>query len=343
MIEIKVLSIFFMTFFVFAIVSINAQQKYEPVNPEATPEARKLLDYLYSISGNKIISGHQNFFPASEEFPEYVKSLTGKTPQIWGVDFFHYYSEGVADSMIKAAYNKYQQGYIITLMWHVGRPQDDPPFGWKESVQAEMTEEEWSEMTTPGTDLYKRLIARMDTIAGYLQELKNLGVPVLWRPFHEMNGIWFWWGDKKGKDGFAKLWKIMFERYVNYHKLNNLLWVWNTNTPRDLVNDEAYAYDLYFPGLNYVDVLAADVYHNDYKQSHHDQLDSLAQGKIIALGEVGEVPDPEILENQPKWTWFMIWGQWVKTHNTPEKIKDLYSSPRVLSHEDFVKKDKLKN
>jgi mannan endo-1,4-beta-mannosidase len=126
--------------------------------------------------------------------------------------------------------------------------------------------------------------------------------------------------------------------------LDNLIWVWNANTPRDRENDEAYDYDLYFPGLEYVDVLAADVYHNDYKQSHHDDLLKLAKGKVIALGEVGEVPSPEILDNQPMWTWFMILVQWAETHNTRQQIKNLYDYPRTLSHDEvknnFIRTEK---
>jgi mannan endo-1,4-beta-mannosidase len=121
---------------------------------------------------------------------------------------------------------------------------------------------------------------------------------------------------------------MMYERFVNVHHLNNLIWVWDTNTPRRLFQDEAYAYDEFFPGLDCVDVLAADVYHNDFKQSHHDELLELGKGKPIALGEVGEVPTPTILKMQPFWTWFMIWGNFVDTHNTPVQVRRLYSDPR---------------
>jgi mannan endo-1,4-beta-mannosidase len=104
-----------------------------------------------------------------------------------------------------------------------------------------------------------------------------------------------------------------------------------------LIDDEAYAYEDYFPGLEYVDVLAADIYHSDYRQSHHDELAQLGQGKVITLGEVGEVPTPEILERQSLWTWFMVWGDFVDTHNTPQQIRDIYNYPKILTHEDFVK------
>lgn len=310
---------------------------FEPVNPNATPEARKLLASLYEISGSKIIAGHHNYSRRPDLWPDTVKRITGKEPQIWGCDFINYYMPGDAESVVREAYRKYREGYIVTLMWHAGRPQDDPPFGWKTSVQAKMTDSQWVELTTPGTPLNTRWKAQVDTIAYYLKELQVLGVPVLWRPYHELNGVWFWWGNRKGPGGSAKLYRMMYERFVYYHQLNNLIWVWNTNAPRNLINDEAYAYEDYFPGLDCIDVLATDIYHSDYKQSHHDQLVALAAGKLVALGEVGEVPTPQILEQQPMWTWFMIWGDFVVTHNSPDAIRALYASPRVLTHEDFKK------
>jgi mannobiose 2-epimerase len=315
---------------------ISNHTHFDPVNKNATPEAKKLLAYLYSINGEKIIAGHHNYVGKLDTYPNRVKELTGKLPEIWGCDFAGYFHQGYADTLVQTAYQKYKEGYIITLMWHAGRPQDDAPFGWKESVQAKMTEREWEELIIPGTALNARWISRVDTIATYLQELQKLGVPVLWRPYHELNGVWFWWGNRKGENGSARLYKMMFDRFVNYHKLNNLIWVWNTNAPRQLLNDEAYAYEDYFPGLEYVDILATDVYHSDYRQSHHDDLVNLGQGKLIALGEVGEVPTPEILTRQPRWTWFMIWGNFVDTHNTPQQMRALYNYPRVVSHEDFV-------
>jgi len=315
---------------------VYASRKYEPVNKDATPAARKLLDYLYSIRGRRIIGGHHNDASRPDTFITRVKQLTGRSPQVWGCDFINYYVKGNPERIVQEAWKKYKQGYIVTMMWHAGRPQDDPPFGWKESVQAKLTDKEWKDLLTPGTRLNARWTLQVDTVAMYLKELQELGVPVLWRPYHELNGVWFWWGNRKGPDGSARLWRMLYDRLVHHHKLNNLIWVWNTNAPRLLPNDEAWAYEDYFPGIEYVDVLAADVYHNDYKQSHHDQLVQLGEGKLIALGEVGEVPTPAILARQPMWSWFMIWGSFVNSHNTPEQIRDLYGSPRVVSHEDVT-------
>ncbi len=312
--------------------------RFDPVNKIATPEARQLLDRLYSIGGEHIVAGQHNSVDRPDIFLKRVKELTGKTPEIYGLDFINYYKEGYAEKVVQEAYRKFKEGYIITLMWHAGRPQDDPPFGWKESIQGKMTDEEWKDLITHGTPLHARWIAQVDTIAFYLKELQALGVPVLWRPYHEANGVWFWWGNRKGENGSARLYMMMFDRFVNYHKLDNLIWIWNANAPRQLLNDEAYAYEDFFPGSKYVDVLAADIYHRDYRQSHHDELVLLGRGKPIALGEVGEVPTPEILDRQPMWTWFMIWSNFVNTHNTPEQIQRLYNYPRIFIHENFSQK-----
>jgi mannan endo-1,4-beta-mannosidase len=312
------------------------ERRFAPVNPGASPEASKLLEYLYSIHGKKIIAGHHNWVVRPDTFPNRVYELTGKRPEIWGTDFIDYYKPGIAQAIVNEAYKKYKEGYIITLMWHAGRPMDNPPFGWKESIQGKLSDKEWEELTTPGTALNEKWTGQVDTVASYLKELQKLGVPILWRPYHELNGVWFWWGNRKGPNGSSKLWRMMFDRFVNHHKLDNLIWVWNTNAPRELINDEAYAYTDYFPGLDCVDVLATDVYHRDYEQSHHDELVSLGQGKLIALGEVGELPSQEILNSQPMWTWFMLWANFVNTNNSPGEVRSVYSYPGVLTHEDFA-------
>ena len=311
---------------------IFGQQSFNPINKNASPEAKQLLNLFYEIKGKRIISGQHNYSHHMDKWHAYVKGLTGKSPLIWGADFSRYYKEEIINSIVMEAIKRSKDGYIVTLMWHTGRPQDNPPFNWGNSTQGELTKEEWNNLTTSGTLLHKKWETRVDSIAFYLKKLKKANVPILWRPYHEMNGSWFWWGDKKGKEGYVKLWKMMYNRFVNHHKLDNLIWVWNANAPRNLKNDEAYDYKHYYPGINYVDVLAADVYHNDFKQSHHDDLLKLGKGKLIALGEVGEVPSPKILNKQPMWSWFMIWDKWVETHNTPKEIIEIYSYPKTKSH-----------
>jgi len=153
-----------------------------------------------------------------------------------------------------------------------------------------------------------------------------------------MNGVWFWWGDKKGPDGIIKLWKMMYDRYINYHHLNNLIWVWGANGLRDIPEDEAYHYGYYYPGADYVDILGADVYHFDYEQSDYNELLNVANGKIIALTENGELPRQEILKAQPQWSWFMVWTSWLWTDNTKDRVKEIYNLPQTLNHDEVKQK-----
>ena len=313
----------------------------QPVNPNASPEARYVLNYLYEISGKQTLSGNHNYNAQPDQYTRAVQQITGKTPVIWGSDFaFRTEKEQNTrnrPAMIAEAERQWNSGSIVTLMWHAVRPIDDDNeiALWAKTIQGELSDEEWNEFLTPGTALNKKWIAQIDEIAEYLKILRDKHIPVLWRPYHEMNGKWFWWGYKKGPDGFARLWKAMYDRYVNYHHLDNLIWVWNSNAPRDRENDTAFAYSDFFPGLEYVDVLAADVYHRDWKQSHHDDLKALAGGKPISLGECGQLPEPEILEKQPYWTWFMCWANWVSRPemNTEEAVRDLYRCKQVQTKE----------
>ncbi len=299
----------------------------EPVNPNATFEARELLSRLYEIQGEMIFSGQHNYPHQLTRSSDTVYSYTGKYPVVWGCDLRD--AQDFINDGIEEAIRQHDKGAIVTAMSHMDRPFDT--IGTRRSSWREMSDEQWADLITPGTELHYMLIDRIDNIAGMLKKLDDANVPVLWRPFHEMNGIWFWWGNRPGQGGFEELWKIMYYRYTDHHGLNNLIWVWNPNAPRDLEGDEAYAYELFYPGHRYVDVLAADVYHNDYRQSHHDDLLELADGKPIGLGEVGVLPTPEILEQQPMWTWFMCWANWIWTHNTPEQVRELYESPRVVT------------
>jgi mannan endo-1,4-beta-mannosidase len=309
----------------------------DPVNPGSSPEARKLLEFLYSISGNKTLSGQHNYPGFRSGYSKRAREITGHTPAIWGQDFGFTGGAGDKDAILHRAPNmeeairQHREGSIITLMWHAVRPMDDEPNGWKESVQNKLTDAQWAELTRVGSPLHRRWLQQLTVVAGYLSKLRDAHVPVLWRPYHEMNGDWFWWGFRPGPQGTAALYRQMFEVFTKQFGLNNLLWVWNANK----VNDEGNAgpYRDYFPGLDTVDILATDVYHSDYRDSHYTQLLELAQGKPVALGEIGAVPDPTIFIRQPRWAWFMIWSDFLDGTNSHGAIQALYNDHRVLSRE----------
>lgn len=314
---------------------ILSAQTFEPVNKNASPEAKKLLAYLYEIDDEHTLSGQHNDNHEMNRYTNKAQEIGGRYPAIWGTDFTWSGSQDPGHQIVQEAIEKHKAGVLVTLMWHAGRPMDTPPFRWSESIQGEITDEEWTALTTPGTALHAKWRDQIDQIAFHLKQLRDANVPVLWRPYHEMNGVWFWWGDKKGEHGYAKLWRLMFDRFVNFHKLNNLIWVWNANAPRDIPEDEAFAYKDYYPGHEYVDVLATDVYNFDYEQKDYEELLALAEGRVIALGEVGELPKLEILAAQPKWAWFMVRSSWLETHNTLERVMTIYNLRETLTLEEL--------
>jgi len=253
-------------------------------------------------------------------------------------------------------------------MWHAVPPDEDEPVTFKGSIQSKLTDDQWDELLTPGSPLNRRWQAQVDVIAGFLAQLRDARVPVLWRPYHEMNGDWFWWSppspstlvgstgsrvalsegvsrfkgrggaeestpptpsqDRVGSqtNGYAALWRMLFDRLVRHHGLDNLIWVWNANALRGSVRPYA---DLY-PGHDTVDILATDIYGADYRQAHYDDLAALAEGRPIAIGECGEVPTPDVVDSQPRWAWFMVWTSLLTHSNTPEAIRAIYNYPRAL-------------
>lgn len=357
----------FFYFVMFCMVLANsnkvAAKGFAPVNPKASPEVFQLLQFLYSLQGKYTLTGQHNFVSDLVRYDRIVHDMTGKYPVVWGSDF-SFMAQGdsvrnyqhcgpmnltvpfdscavngrsaneLRQGMIDEAKRKYAEGRIITLMWHCCFPTEcdecDGSSIWTLSNNLP-SQEKWSELTTDGTPLNTQWKNQMDGIAIYLKQLQDAKIPVLWRPYHEMNGVWFWWCNKSGENGFRKLWIMTYDYLTNHHKLNNLLWVWNTNAPRDIPGDEAGPYKDFFPGADYVDVLAADVYRQDYKQSHHDDLLKIGGGKLITLGEVGQLPTIEQYEAQPSWEWFMVWGYFVNGKSNKELVNQIYNHPRSIT------------
>lgn len=304
-----------------------------PVTPNATPEAVRLYDYVQSISGKKTLVG-QHCAPLLESSRLVVVAReTHHYPALFGQDF-GFDAAGMWDGInfrqriVDEAIRRHSEGFIISLMWHAVRPTEDEPVTFERSIQGELTDAEWRALLTPGTRLNERWKAQVDVIAWFLKQLRAAHVPVIWRPYHEMNADWFWWGKKTGDGGYRALYRMLFERFVAFHGLNNLLWVFDANEVRPGVDP----YAAYYPGADVVDILATDVYQGDYTGPDYDELLALAQGKPVALGEVGTPPPLAALERQPRWAWFMLWGELPPRGASGH---DAYQSPRTLTHDEL--------
>jgi mannan endo-1,4-beta-mannosidase len=307
----------------------------EPINPNATPEARALLKKLCAISGKGILSGQHNFPNHRSQDTDALHEITGKYPALWGSDFGFTDGEDKdaithRDLMIEEAKKQAAAGSIIYLCWHMVRPTEDEPvkpgIGWRESVQAKLTDEQWTELITPDTPLHQRWEKYVDIAAGYLKQLQDAHVPVLWRPMHENNGNFFWWGGHPGPAGTQQLYREMYARMTYVHHLNNLIWVWNQNAP----GKNAGPFADYFPGSQYFDIASYDNY-GVLKDTYYYALLALADGKPVALGEVGHPPSAEVLTAQPKWVWFMDWPGMMRN---PAAIAAAYNDSRIINRGD---------
>src|SRR5580698_7747205 len=218
----------------------------KPVTGDASPEATALLQFLCDISGKYTLTGQHNFPNTKSRNSEFASKYIGKTPVIWGTDWGHA-KAGDSDSylarpdIVQEAIRQHQLGSIVALCWHAVPPTTDEPGTFRplpgsdpkmlKSVSGQLLDDQFRDVLTPGTPLYLHWCKQVDVIAGYLKQLQDAHVPVLWRPYHEMNGDWFWWGGRTGQYSTIALYRQIYDRLVNFHHLNNLVWVWSMDRP----------------------------------------------------------------------------------------------------------------
>lgn len=304
-----------------------------PVNPGATAEARELLARLYASEGEGLLAGQHDYLESPEEFNEKLEQISGRRAVLHGYELgaIMGQTEDVVaaqrKAVVESAMRRYEEGGIVVMTFHQNLPGTERLW---DNVSMKLEQRDFDRYVTEGTPEYDRLIADLDETAVYLAQLRDAGVPVLWRPYHEMNGDWFWWG---GKNNFTALWEIMYTRYTETHGLNNLLWVWNPNAPTVW----AEPYGAYFPGLDRADILAADIYEEEFKPVYYEGLLKLADGKPIGIGESGVLPDATLLmRSQPRWVYMMTWGSMLTENNSPKSIRDFMEHPHTVSKEEYA-------
>lgn len=227
-----------------------------PCNPNAQPEVKEVLEYLSQIEGKGILTGQHT---QTMEQPEIwrIEKLTGKLPAICGFELLSYspnIRRETADEeclkevdentgTLEKAWEWAERGGLMTFTWHWFSPLG----GNDKSFYAEKTDYDAAKAVMEGTPEHEALCHDLDHIAGVLQPFCDRHIPILWRPFHESEGEWFWWG-AKGPEVAAELFRFMFRYYTQHHHLDNLIWVWNSPLPEGYVGDE------------YCDIISRDLY-----------------------------------------------------------------------------------
>ncbi len=313
---------------------IGSTARAQP-GPETQPVAAlaakaAVLRFLAEIGGKQTIAGIHNREPNAVPSLQTnaIHDLTGKYPGLWSGDFLFKPDDVNARwAMVYEARKQWESGSLVQLMLHVAPPNlAEGNCPWEGGILSHLSDEQWRDLVTDGGSLNKVWKSRLDDYAIYLGYLQDAGVPVLFRPHHEMNQFRFWWGGRPGKDGTARLYRLTHDYLVRTKGLSSLIWVWDMqDMSRDLAD--------YDPGPEYWDVFAFDVYDKGYGQSWYDLVLKIAGGRPMAIGECAVLPSAAILAAQPRWAFFMSWAELTFTGNSRQQIVDLYALPNVITRE----------
>ncbi len=297
--------------------NLQTSGKFERlVTPVPSLEATAVFRYLKDITGEKILSG-QMWVPWGIDELDYIENITGKSPAIRGIDFIH---EKDNKMEVQNAIDWWNAGGIPTIMWHWGAPSTGD--GYENSKESIDIQKCFIQGTAENTAFREEL--RMK--ANHLEVLRNANVPVLWRPFHEFNGDWFWWS-KQGPEMFKKLWIEMFNYFVNERKLNNLIWILCYTDNPDIK---------WYPGDEYVDMIAADSYtkDSDPQVKMFGKIRDITGDNLspVAYHECGMIPDPEeCFKTGAMWSWWMLWHTTFLSQMDHDYLRKVYNHELVIT------------
>jgi mannan endo-1,4-beta-mannosidase len=311
----------------------------EPANTNASPAARAVLNYFSSLEGrtNKhILSGQFSDFGngANLRIMERVKDKTGHWPGMIGVDYADFPRGSLTyDVPNRAAIEYWKQGGLVTVSAHLYNPASPTGGGLRDKGV------DLAELLHAGTDTHKRWMQQLDLLAKGLTQLKEAGVVVLWRPFHEMNGGWFWWG-AKDPESFIRVWRHMFQYFTDQKRLDNLLWVYGPNHGQNTAK--------YYAGDAHVDLVGLDAYTDHIDRQHirgYDEVAALPKPfGFTEFGPHGSQNPPGdydyrrfidgILREFPRTCFFKSWNaKWSLASN--QYTKELLGHPSVANRADL--------
>ncbi|MEM8861291.1 MAG: glycosyl hydrolase, partial [Chloroflexota bacterium] len=209
----------------------------------------------------------------------------------------------------------WNRGGLVGINWSSPNP-------WTGGDVWDQSQADLNELLDPNSAAHAVWMSQLDYVADGLAHLEENGVVVLFRPLHEMNGDWFWWGAHihvGENDPYIQLWRHMHYYFTETKGLDNLLWVYAAST----YTGESWKQpvDFYYPGDDVVDIVALDVYDDAIDAAGYEQM--LELGKPFALAEVGPLNQrdgsfdnlfmlEQILNNYPESIYFLTWHGWIE-------------------------------
>ena len=332
----------------------NLSPTRELCNPKASESTKRLYSYLCDVYGKHVISGQQEycgdhnynlwnspdvFIKDNEAEFEYIKEKTGKQPAIRGIDFLAYNTSSDwrdhAPERVIEWVNKYHG--IATVSWHWNVPcekgSDDVAF-YVESANPKFTTFSISKALEEGTWENEVIMKDIELIAGEFKKLKDADVPVLFRPLHEAEGAWFWWG-AEGPEPCKKLYRLLYDKLTNEYGLDNLIWIWTGSTSPEASE--------WYPGDDVVDMVGCDKYNaadgkpnlSSIASTFYSLVKSTEGEKMVAMTENDSIPSLDnLINDKAAWLYFCPWYQNYLTSediNPVESLSEIYNSDYCIT------------
>ena len=312
-------------------------------------KTQAVKDYISSIFGKYTISG-QVF--SGDEMTEavFIYSETGKLPAISGYDLGPVaWDETKTENIQKAIEWHNNSNGLVEFMWSVVMPinVNDYTKGtgrWQSDFNKAGRNINFVNTIIPGTREYEIFTQQLETVAANLKKLERLGVPVLFRPFHEagIKGCWWW---SYTPTLYKGLWNMTYDVLMNKYELKNIIWLWNGQSDAYFVDDDKF------------DIAVWDNYANAASgalgKGMWDKLKAWYPDRVLALGENGALPPiDQMVENDVRWAFWITWyGEYTLvaengTYTSAEKwtplqvLKDNYNSKYVITLDELPLWDK---
>jgi mannan endo-1,4-beta-mannosidase len=341
----------FINIILLLLMAFSGTKAQEP--RQLSAEAETLLKCFREIYGEKTISGITANVNWNINEAKWVFQHTGKWPAINYFDFIHLPfspANWIDYTNVTEVVNWYKNGGVVGCMWHWNMPTNDgTDWTCTPGTGDKQTGFDVRKIFEPESDEYKRMIKDIDKVASTLKKLRQRKIPVLWRPLHEAGGMWFWWG--MDAEACNELWRVMYDRFTNYHGLNNLIWVWTSAAAWNKPYSDGYKW---YPGDEYVDIVGLDVYNNNNSANIYSTcfkfLKNSSPDKLVALTECGNLATiGKQWRSGAKWLYFAPWYDYERTnkpdseafkstehtHCNAEWWTEAFSHDYVLTREDF--------
>ena len=277
------------------------------VDKNASTETAALFYNLRNLGKSKTLIGQQDAFNSfyQNSGSSDIKKTTGNDPSILGSDFmfitdkdnpnnnWYVQQENKIIQDTKDAYNK---GIINTFCWHLREPYNEKSF-----YSADMTSEQRTDAfksLLPGgkfNDWYKKKLDKVASVVSNLKDTNGKQIPIIFRPFHEFDGNWFWWGANYcTAEEYISVYRFTVNYLRDTKNVHNILFAFSPDNSYTTPS----SYLSRYPGDDYVDILGMDNYGDfDNKGTSGASLANsklklisdlaISKNKIAALTETG--------------------------------------------------------